>query len=314
MKKYLLLLSLLAPLLLGTSSSSVRFSTVGNLGGYQGSDPTSYTPTFTGFGTVSTQSFRWSRIGPFVLVQGTFTAGTVAGTLAGVSLPSGLTADASLGTNQVVGSYAVNVAATGHFNTLISGGGTSIGVGYTDAGGSGGIAPNNGNVVAATGNLISINALIPISGWSSATPGGTGIRCQLAYDSPNGHDATNTKVRKWTNNRASTGSCFTDTATSNGKVTVVTPGTYCVDYHDASSAGQANMGIVQSGTAGTTNVRLLTYAQGLRALGATPAANLSNSVSWCGYFANGDYVWFQDDGGADTTNSQGMFTITSVGF
>ena len=54
-----------------------------------------YTPTFTGFGTVTTQSFQWRQVGGSIEVRGKWTSGTVTSTEARVSFPSGFTATAT---------------------------------------------------------------------------------------------------------------------------------------------------------------------------------------------------------------------------
>jgi hypothetical protein len=56
-----------------------------------------YTPTFTGFGTVTGISFSWRRDGPDVLIRGICSTGTSTATEARLSLPSGLTASTLIG-------------------------------------------------------------------------------------------------------------------------------------------------------------------------------------------------------------------------
>jgi hypothetical protein len=51
----------------------------------------SYTPTFTGFGTVSTSNFYWRRVGGSCEIRGRFIQGTTTAVEARVSLPNGLT-------------------------------------------------------------------------------------------------------------------------------------------------------------------------------------------------------------------------------
>lgn len=80
------------------------------------SDWQSYTPTIAGFGTATNVSFRYRRIGSSVQVAGFFTGGTVSGTQASVTLPTGLNADTTAlpATNvSTVGSYAGGYGAAG---------------------------------------------------------------------------------------------------------------------------------------------------------------------------------------------------------
>ena len=78
------------------------------------SDWVSYTPTFTGFGTVSTQSFWWRRYGDSVQIHGRFTSGTSTAVEARVSLPSGLTSDSLKlnGTLQTLGALGNSSGAS----------------------------------------------------------------------------------------------------------------------------------------------------------------------------------------------------------
>lgn len=55
-----------------------------------------YTPTFTGFGTVTNINFWWSRVGNILKITGTFTAGVVIATIAMVTLPTGLNSDSTI--------------------------------------------------------------------------------------------------------------------------------------------------------------------------------------------------------------------------
>lgn len=51
-------------------------------------DWVSYTPTFTGFGTVSTEEFEYKRVGDSIVIRGNFTCGTPTATEAQISLPN----------------------------------------------------------------------------------------------------------------------------------------------------------------------------------------------------------------------------------
>jgi hypothetical protein len=122
-------------------------------------DWVSYTPTFQNLGTVVNPIFRYRRVGSSVEIEGAWTNGTVAGSQASVSLPSGL-----IGTSPyyfVAGSYGSQGSTTGsevifHYvnNNLVFG-------------------MANWQVFAtgtqmATGGICSLNASIPIQGWSSS--------------------------------------------------------------------------------------------------------------------------------------------------
>lgn len=62
------------------------------------SDFASYTPTFgAGWGTCTNVNFYWARIGNILMVQGTFTSGTVVGAAGTISLPGSLSASSNYG-------------------------------------------------------------------------------------------------------------------------------------------------------------------------------------------------------------------------
>ena len=173
------------------------------------------------------------------------------------------------------------------------------------------IRPTSGTVtpVGRTGpafvNMVTI-FLVP------GTP--TTPRSEITVDSGNGYGSTNTKVRRWSNIRQNIGANITyaDSATLGGSFTINTQGVYAISYNDRDSSGDSIIGIVVNGSAATTNMNSVTYAQGARAQIDTGGANLAGAVSWTGVLNVNDVVWAQTDGGANSTTSQSMFTITQV--
>lgn len=139
--------------------------------------PTAYTPTFgAGFGTPTNVSlFHW-RTGKFLNVSGAFTSGTTSAAIGSISLPNGLTIDASaLGINnttsnpgQEVGRF--NYPAVDGFGNIVTAPATSTSVVY--------FATNNGTGTRLTPtSSVSSNALpsttvtsiffrVPIAGWT----------------------------------------------------------------------------------------------------------------------------------------------------
>jgi len=81
-----------------------------------GNFSTAYTPTFTGMGTVTVQSFKYQCLAPdLVHIQGRFTTGTNTGVEARISLPSGMTAASAYSTLEVVGPAGSSGASTTYF-------------------------------------------------------------------------------------------------------------------------------------------------------------------------------------------------------
>lgn len=146
--------------------------------GVAGSEWTAYTPTFTGFGTVSTQSFWWRRNGDSVEISGKFTAGTSTATEARISLPSGLVSDSSkIPAIRATGTYFRN---SGGSPTEFPGGPLLIESGvsyftfsYNVWGTGSGVSSNwasktNGSTICGANDVLGVSSvIIPISGWSS---------------------------------------------------------------------------------------------------------------------------------------------------
>ena len=92
-----------------SSQVAVRADAPGNM-------LTSYTPTFTGFGTATNISFQYQCVGAnMLMVKGRATAGTVTATEARISLPSGFTAASTYSTLEVVGVIARNASSATYF-------------------------------------------------------------------------------------------------------------------------------------------------------------------------------------------------------
>lgn len=125
---------------------------------------TAYTPTFTGFGTVSGVEADWTRYGDQIFIQGRFTSGTSTSTEARVSLPSGLTS-AAFGSIRIAGKGTRTSTAAVDFITLIQQSVTYFTFGIQD-GTRGGLGPQNGDQIIASGASFSFSAWVPISGWN----------------------------------------------------------------------------------------------------------------------------------------------------
>ena len=133
---------------------------------YQFTLEAAYTPTFTGFGTVSAVNFTWCRAGNKIKISGYFTAGTTTGVIAKISLPSGKAIDYTINQTMVRGNLIVSVVQASSFYCLSDpGSADAITIGIQNAG-AGALLSYNGNAIAAGPFNASINAEIPISGWN----------------------------------------------------------------------------------------------------------------------------------------------------
>jgi len=137
------------------------------------SEYSSYTPTFTGFGTVTGISIAYRRVGSNLHLIGRFTPGTTTAVEAQMTLPTGLTAAATT-TNVVVGKYERRIATGSQVKqgtVLTAAGFAYIGFGqddYTTA-----AAPEtfrNGSSITATGEVMSFagEVVIPIAEWAGS--------------------------------------------------------------------------------------------------------------------------------------------------
>jgi len=172
------LMNLSIPIAEWTQATTVDIFEAGDYGW------TPYTPTYSaGLGTVTNSSVFHKRVGDELFVKGKFTPGTTSGSVATVSLPTGLTIDASkLPSMRVVGNATGNQGASWQPVTIANGGETVIKFKRSDTGSS--TAAIDGNILASSGNDVSFYAMVPISGWSTfpigvATQGTTLYRAAI---------------------------------------------------------------------------------------------------------------------------------------
>lgn len=129
--------------------------------------PRAYTPTFTGFGTVTNVECTEARDGVWNIIDCKFTSGTSTAVEGRVSLPgSNVSAGTSLIPSlRVVGTAARGAITSSSFYALIE-----PSVAYlTFSEGSGttsGLAKANGNTLLSSGNQFSFQARVPIAGWT----------------------------------------------------------------------------------------------------------------------------------------------------
>ncbi len=133
------------------------------------SDWQSYIPTFTGLGTPTSIDFNWRRVGDSIELQGKFTVGSSTSTEARISIPSGLTSSdiTKIPSLSKVGSFATSYIEAFSGEVLIEPSVTYLTLGKQGSG-TAGLQKLNGNSVFGTvGQICSLFARIPISGWSS---------------------------------------------------------------------------------------------------------------------------------------------------
>ena len=117
------------------------------------------------------------RKGENLYVKGSFTSGTVAGSLATLTLPNNLTIDTtktsitntSGNPGPMVGNYEESTATANTRGVMVTATGTSTSLvyfGISESNASSAITPGNGNAVTSTGAVVTVDFVVPISGWA----------------------------------------------------------------------------------------------------------------------------------------------------
>lgn len=131
-------------------------------------DWTSYTPTFTGFGTVTSIECEHARIGPNLKIRCKGTAGTTTATEARISFPNSLT---SADTTKIPSIYNCGNGSVGHVTATSYTALCEPSVGYFTIGfqngAAAGLTKQLGNAIYSTGQTFSYDLSVPITGWSS---------------------------------------------------------------------------------------------------------------------------------------------------
>jgi hypothetical protein len=132
-----------------------------------------YTPTFTGFGTVSSSYLRWRRVGDSIEIQGAFNSGSPTATAASITLPNNWTANVAIGggQDQSIGRFETNsgsatTAKKGHL--LIADSSNIVYFAFNDyTPAISGQTHQNGNAFAVNTQLIWINAKVKVNGLTA---------------------------------------------------------------------------------------------------------------------------------------------------
>lgn len=128
-----------------------------------GTDWALYAATLTGFGTVSVQSVWWKQIGDSVAISGIFTSGTSTASEARVSLPGSFTVNGTkVPALRQAGTGAASSTGAFFMATLMEPSVAYITFGL-QASGRSALSKAAGNVVALSGDQVSINALVPVA-------------------------------------------------------------------------------------------------------------------------------------------------------
>lgn len=154
----------------------------------------SYTPTYTGLGTVANSVGKWWQVGKFIRLQGSGTAGTTSGSTFSISLPAGVcNVDTSTAVSNLIN--AGWTTATFALTANITNGAqlqyrTSTGLieatNKADGSSTNNLVSHSGTQLFSTGNVFSWYALIPCSNFNPSlalSPNQQGLSWSGYHDS-----------------------------------------------------------------------------------------------------------------------------------
>jgi hypothetical protein len=294
-----------------------------------------YTPTFTGFGTVTGIEFEWRQIGSNYEIRGKFANGTSTATEARVSLPFSAT---SAGTAIIPSIHQVGTYAYGVTSTNAHGGFVLIepSVGYVTfsgnsifgSGSNNPLTKSNANslVVGGAGEIISLYASVPIAGLTASTIVSKTIDLtsaqlvqqvdsEIKVEAANGYGSTNTRIPRFLTIVKNIGSDirYTDDAALGASFTVLKAGTYMLEGVLASGAGAMIGGASINSTQLTTNVDSITNTDRL-ASSRGGAANDPAVFSKTFYANAGDVIRPHADATALSTSAYfTWFSLAKIG-
>jgi hypothetical protein len=149
----------------------------------------------------------------------------------------------------------------------------------------------------------------PLVALPASTP-----RSEVTVDTGNGHGSTNTRIRRFTNLRKSsgTGITYADSATLGGSFTINEDGVYTIVYSDCGTT-QVEFGISVDATGLlATGIGSVTYAQGKRHEVITSTAGFPVISTWTGYLRKGQVVRAHTDSAPNNATDRVMMTVTQV--
>lgn len=130
----------------------------------------SYTPTTSGFGTITSDNVYYRRVGSSIEVQGEFTNGTVSATEAQIGLPSGLTIGGATGP-RVIGKFDTNtVASDNNHNVLATSSDSFVNISRHNmqATPTNMLLPANGSAISFSTTRVSFFFSVSITQWEGS--------------------------------------------------------------------------------------------------------------------------------------------------
>lgn len=137
----------------------------------EGTDWVAYTPTFTGWGTVSSVSFFSRRVGDTLHIRGRWQAGTTTATEARVTLgwngtDGNIVSDSTkVPATSIAGTAIRTATGAAAFYMLIEQSVAYMTFGLQDASNGALNTKQNGSAIALSGQVWSLTAEVPVAGW-----------------------------------------------------------------------------------------------------------------------------------------------------
>ncbi len=274
------------------------------------SEWTSYTPTFTSLGTVTSIDFKWRRVGSSIQINGKALIGTPSPSTAPlISMPSGYTISSSqlnssnlyqLGRMINAGS-SVDLFTTGEDLGVVTNNGT-------DASNLLLSWRQNGNAFSAdaasnflgAGQLITVDIEVVGAGLASAFISSNSIdQNEVRLLTASGRGAINTEIVIFTTTNINIGSDITYATSSNNgnSFTINNAGVYSLYFQIKSSAADIPYVSLNSTTFSSFTSSSILVALEL-------LSNVTTAMSMSGYFAVNDVIRFGVTGSGTLSNSQ----------
>jgi len=292
-----------------------------------GSSPwTAYSPTLSaGFGTATSESFKFRQEGPDLLIDGTFVAGTVTGAVASFTIPSQFTIDYSSmldsGRNILGVAHAIASARglfdAGNTEDLFADGTDTSTIFFLQRGATTSSylkEPVNGFIGSNIG--ISVRMRIPVTEnlTSNIIGNSQSQNSEVTEHTSNLYGSTNTTIRRMTTTLVDTGNAITraDSAADGGSYTVNETGMYEVALTDGGSAAM-QIGISVNSSELTTAIGSIAVADRV-CMTDTAGADDMGSCSRKRIFNKDDVIRIHNDAtGAAATPARVTFTISKIG-
>lgn len=289
-------------------------------------DWVSYTPTTTGWGTPTSVSVYYRRVGDSIQVNANLKLGTTTATDATLSLPTGLLIDTSkISTNTVgsnVGTFVVAPRGGGSLTYLgnyagivLFDGSATDKIYFGKETGTTVISKLQGNDYSS-GQTITFSFIVPIQGWSSYAGSISSPQAQseVRLQGNAGYGSTNTRIVRFTNTERNVGSAITyaTSSTLGDTFTINESGLYSIYFSHGDTVATYQIGISRNSSQLSTDIQLITANDILAASGRV--AGYVGIASTTVYLTAGDIIRAHTENQLNGTTSSAVvkFQIAKV--